>query len=305
MLTAFVVCRSLCQHPEIFADRKLYLLLYPTLRRSSNLASNVTASSVTLNCPVSKSRKRGPIRPRFFVKQSAIMCMRSIQRAFVKLTKLLSASARQTLFSCPPRRQSHWLTGRRVTWHPQWPKHFRLVRTTLQSLTVFISHISVIRALPRERPTNEILWAPTTQEPKSKTKRGKHQRPPPRPFRSLCSLSTIAPPWAPRNQPTCCLLTCSHQAGADKANPFSERFNRIQVKPRFPLWPIDRQPITSQNVLYSDPGKITKRASGKFLNKRLRAGHAMRREGPRYPYKGPDSKMVSHWLRPHHSFEKA
>ena len=62
------------------------------------------------------------------------------------------------------------------------------------------------------------------------------------------------------------------------------------VKPRFPLQPIDRQPITSQNVLYSDPGKKTKRASGKFLNKRLRAGHAMRREGPRYPYKGPDSK---------------
>ena len=159
------LCCSVCQQPENFADRKLYLLLYPTLRRSSNLASNVTASSVTPNFPVSKSRKRGPIRPRFFVKQSAIMCMRSIQSTFVKLTKLLSASARQTLFSCPPRRQSHWLKGRRVTWHPQWPKHFRLVRTTLQSLTVFISHISVIRALPRERPTNEILWAPTTQEP--------------------------------------------------------------------------------------------------------------------------------------------
>ena len=28
-----------------------------------------------------------------------------------------------------------------------------------------ISHISVIRALPREQPMIEILWAPTTQEP--------------------------------------------------------------------------------------------------------------------------------------------
>ena len=170
-----------------------------------------------------------------------------------------------------------------------------------------ISHISGYRALPRDRPMEtrsyghpplKSLRAAIMISNKNQTK-GTAAEVAPHAIQ-IFALPTIMLPWAPLALVSplpailCCLLTCSHQAGADKAHPFSERFNCIHVKPRFPWRPFYRHPVTSQNVLYSDAGKKTKRASGKFLNKLLRAGHAMQREGTRHSYKRPDSKMVPH-----------